>query len=36
MILCGEKMIKNNYQILGVQEGATTKEIRDAFRKLAL
>ncbi len=29
-------MIKNNYQILGVHEGATTKEIRDAFRKLAL
>ena len=29
-------MIKNNYQILEVREGATTKEIRDAFRKLAL
>ncbi len=29
-------MIQNNYQILGIREGATTKEIRDAFRKLAL
>lgn len=29
-------MIENNYQILGVREGATKKEIRDAFRKLAL
>ncbi|MCH8324347.1 MAG: J domain-containing protein [Thaumarchaeota archaeon] len=29
-------MVENNYQILGVHEGATKKEIRDAFRKLAL
>jgi len=29
-------MIENNYQILGVREGATKKEILDAFRKLAL
>jgi hypothetical protein len=29
-------MIENNYQILGVHEGATKKEIQDAFRKLAL
>ena len=29
-------MIENNYQILGVREGATRKEIQDAFRKLAL
>ncbi|MFQ5532050.1 MAG: J domain-containing protein, partial [Candidatus Nanoarchaeia archaeon] len=29
-------MIENNYQILGVREGATKKEIQDAFRKLAL
>jgi hypothetical protein len=31
-----KKMVENNYQILGVREGATKKEIRDAFRKLAL
>ncbi len=29
-------MVENNYQILGVREGATKKEIQDAFRKLAL
>ncbi len=29
-------MIENNYEILGVHEGASKKEIRDAFRKLAL
>ncbi len=29
-------MVENNYQILGIHEGATKKEIRDAFRKLAL
>lgn len=29
-------MIENNYQILGVRDGATRKEIQDAFRKLAL
>ena len=29
-------MLENNYQILGVREGATRKEIQDAFRKLAL
>lgn len=29
-------MVENNYQILDVHEGATKKEIRDAFRKLAL
>lgn len=29
-------MIENNYQILGVHEGATRKEIQEAFRKLAL
>ena len=32
----GKKVIENNYQILGVHEGATRKEIQDAFRKLAL
>lgn len=31
-----KKVIENNYQILGVREGATKKEIQDAFRKLAL
>ena len=31
-----KKVIENNYQILGVHEGATRKEIQDAFRKLAL
>ena len=30
------KTLENNYQILGVREGATRKEIQDAFRKLAL
>jgi len=30
------KMIENNYQILGVRDGATRKEIQIAFRKLAL
>jgi hypothetical protein len=30
------KLLQNNYQILGVREEATRKEIRDAFRKLAL
>ncbi len=30
------KTIENNFQILGVREGATRKEIQDAFRKLAL
>ncbi len=29
-------MIENNYQILGIHEGATKKEIQDAFRKLVL
>ena len=29
-------MIENNYQILGVRDGATRKEIQIAFRKLAL
>lgn len=29
-------MIENNYQILGVHEGATKKEIQEAFRKLVL
>ena len=31
-----KKVIENNYQILGVREDATKKEIQDAFRKLAL
>jgi len=29
-------MVENNYDILGIVEGSTTKEIRDAFRRLAL
>jgi len=29
-------MVKNNYDILGIIEGSTKKEIRDAFRGLAL
>jgi len=29
-------MIENNYDILGIVEGSTDKEIRDAFRRLAL
>ena len=29
-------MVENNYDILGILEGTTTKEIRDAFRRLAL
>ena len=29
-------MIENNYDILGIAEGSTDKEIRDAFRRLAL
>ncbi len=29
-------MVENNYDILGVLEGSTEKEIRDAFRRLAL
>ena len=29
-------MIENNYDILGIVEGSTEKEIRDAFRRLAL
>ena len=29
-------MVENNYDILGIIEGATEKEIRDAFRRLAL
>ena len=29
-------MVENNYDILGIVEGTTTKEIRDAFRRLAL
>ncbi|MGH1566095.1 MAG: J domain-containing protein [Nitrosopumilus sp.] len=29
-------MIENNYDILGIPEGSTDKEIRDAFRRLAL
>ena len=28
--------MKNNYDILGIAEGSTQKEIRDAFRRLAL
>lgn len=31
-----KKILQNNYQILGVREGATRKEIQIAFRKLAL
>ncbi len=31
-----KKVLENNFQILGVREGATRKEIQDAFRKLAL
>jgi len=29
-------MVENNYDILGILEGSTKKEIRDAFRRLAL
>jgi len=29
-------MIENNYEILGVKEGASKREIQEAFRKLAL
>ncbi len=29
-------MVENNYNILGITEGSTEKEIRDAFRRLAL
>jgi len=29
-------MVENNYDILGIMEGSTEKEIRDAFRRLAL
>ena len=29
-------MVENNYDILGIVEGITEKEIRDAFRRLAL
>ncbi len=29
-------MVENNYDILGITEGSTDKEIRDAFRRLAL
>ena len=29
-------MVENNYDILGIVEGSTEKEIRDAFRRLAL
>jgi curved DNA-binding protein CbpA len=29
-------MVKSNYDILGIIEGSTEKEIRDAFRRLAL
>ena len=29
-------MVKTNYDILGIVEGSTEKEIRDAFRRLAL
>lgn len=29
-------MIESNYDILGISEGSTEKEIRDAFRRLAL
>jgi curved DNA-binding protein CbpA len=29
-------LVENNYDILGIVEGTSTKEIRDAFRRLAL
>ena len=29
-------MVENNYDILGIVEGTSTKDIRDAFRRLAL
>ncbi|MGI9566948.1 MAG: J domain-containing protein [Nitrosopumilus sp.] len=29
-------MVENNYDVLGIIEGSTEKEIRDAFRRLAL
>ena len=29
-------MVQSNYEILGVRDGASKTEIRDAFRKLAL
>ncbi len=28
-------MVESNYDILGIVEGTTEKEIRDAFRRLA-
>lgn len=31
-----ENMVESNYDILGIMEGSTEKEIRDAFRRLAL
>ena len=32
----GKAMVESNYDILGVHEGATKREIQEAFRKLAL
>ena len=29
-------MVESNYDILGIIEGSTKKEMRDAFRRLAL
>ena len=29
-------MVESNYDILGIVEGTTEKDIRDAFRRLAL
>jgi len=34
--MISRKIIQNNYEILGIQDGASRQEIREAFRKLAL
>jgi len=34
--MISRKIIQNNYEILGIQDGASRQEIREAFRRLAL
>ena len=34
--MISRKIIQNNYQILGIQDSASRREIREAFRRLAL